>query len=297
VSAPREEQSLFRKVLFSAGKTAAGMPRWAVRTVRAALEDQWNYIILTPQGLYRQFVFAKRSRRFHSYVIRSDIDYSVLRQVFEEEQYRLDEGRGPEIVDLYQRYVAEGITPLVVDCGANIGLSTDYFAQHFPAARIVAIEPDHGNIVLARRNCTNDKVELLEAGIASRDGRGAVSDPGIGEWGFRTRRDDEGTLALVSVNNVLARYPDAAPLLIKIDIEGFEDELFSKNTGWIDRFPLLIIELHDWMLPRTANSGNFLKTIAAMDRDFTYRGENIFSFANSVLDKPAASLHHEALGA
>ena len=37
--------------------------------------------------------------------------------------------------------------------------------------------------------------------------------------------------------------------LIKIDIEGGESELFEKNIEWIEKFPLIIIELHDWMLP------------------------------------------------
>jgi hypothetical protein len=51
-------------------------------------------------------------------------------------------------------------------------------------------------------------------------------------------------------------------------------------TSWIDRFPLLVIELHDWLLPGQSTSRNFLREIALRDRDFVYRGENIFSIAN-----------------
>ena len=58
--------------------------------------------------------------------------------------------------------------------------------------------------------------------------------------------------------------------ITKIDIEGFEDDLFSSNTDWIDDCLLLIIELHDWMMPKTANSNNFLKAISAKKRDFVY---------------------------
>jgi hypothetical protein len=45
---------------------------------------------------------------------------------------------------------------------------------------------------------------------------------------------------------------------------------------------VLVIELHDWMLPRAANSGPFLREIAVRDRDFVYHGENIFSISNQL---------------
>ena len=38
------------------------------------------------------------------------------------------------------------------------------------------------------------------------------------------------------------------PFLIKLDIEGYENEIFKNNYDWIDKFKVLIIETHDWML-------------------------------------------------
>jgi hypothetical protein len=70
------------------------------------------------------------------------------------------------------------------------------------------------------------------------------------------------------------------PFLCKIDIEGGERELFAEQTGWIDCFPLLVIELHDWLLPGQGVSRHFLREMAVRDRDFVYRGENVFSIAN-----------------
>jgi hypothetical protein len=70
------------------------------------------------------------------------------------------------------------------------------------------------------------------------------------------------------------------PFLVKIDIEGAEQDLFSCNVEWIEKFPILIIELHDWLLPSQGTSRNFLKAIAPLDRDFVFFGENIFSIAN-----------------
>jgi len=70
------------------------------------------------------------------------------------------------------------------------------------------------------------------------------------------------------------------PFIAKIDIEGAEEELFSADTGWVDEFPLLIIELHDGLIPTSASSRNFLRCMAERDRDFVYWGENVFSIAN-----------------
>ena len=74
---------------------------------------------------------------------------------------------------------------------------------------------------------------------------------------------------------------DLLPFIVKIDIEGFEKDLFSANTEWVERFKLLIIETHDWMFPTQANSNNFLKVISKHNRDFVHKGENIFSISNT----------------
>ena len=54
----------------------------------------------------------------------------------------------------------------------------------------------------------------------------------------------------------------------KIDIESFEDDLFARNTEWFDAFPVVVIELHDWLLPGKLTSQNFLKLASQRDRDF-----------------------------
>ncbi len=56
--------------------------------------------------------------------------------------------------------------------------------------------------------------------------------------------------------------------------------MFSGGTDWLDQFYVAAIELHDWMLPGQASSRPFLSAVAALDRDFLFRGENVFSIAN-----------------
>ena len=65
------------------------------------------------------------------------------------------------------------------------------------------------------------------------------------------------------MNKILKNFPKKKfnYLIIKIDIEGFEDELFKKNTEWLDKFKIIIIELHDWMKPYNKKSYNFQRSM------------------------------------
>ncbi len=50
------------------------------------------------------------------------------------------------------------------------------------------------------------------------------------------------------LNMVVLRAVDRNPWIVKVDIEGGEADLFAANTEWVDAVPVIIIELHDWML-------------------------------------------------
>jgi len=52
----------------------------------------------------------------------------------------------------YERIVADGRQPLIIDCGANIGCASVWFATQYPKARILAVEPDPDNFRMLVRN-------------------------------------------------------------------------------------------------------------------------------------------------
>jgi FkbM family methyltransferase len=215
----------------------------------------------------------------------SDLD--VFAQIFVDNDYNLRRfGRYPWICRLFNE-IERGKTPLIVDCGANIGLSSLYFAKNWPSAHVIAVEPDHENFELMRRNVARHaNIQPVEAAVGGEDGQVRIADKGAPEWGRRTERVSgaapDGITGL-SIQSLIAMAPpprEYQPFLIKIDIEGAEKDLFSCNREWIAKFPILIIELHDWMLPGQGTSRNFLEAIAPLDRDFVFYGENIFSIAN-----------------
>src|SRR6266850_1535342 len=130
---------------------------------------------------------------------------------------------------------------------------------------------------------------IIDAALGCEAGRSFLLDPGLSDWGFRTGDKGEYEVDVVTVDQLFDTLDEdkAAPFICKIDIEGGEANLFKRNYSWLARFPLVIIELHDWLLPGEGNSRNFLKAALEFDFDFVYRGENLFCFNNALLKKYA----------
>jgi FkbM family methyltransferase len=227
-------------------------------------------------------------RLFHYRAGTSD---EPVQQIFVQRDYDISRlSRAPDIVAFYQQVVAQGRVPLIIDAGANIGASTLYLADTWPDARVIAIEPDTGNMDLLRGNTDGlSNVSCIHAALAAHTGEMLLIDPGVGHWGFRAFQPNEVSaeatvrehVPALGMDDLLRQFSHRyAPFLCKLDIEGGEKDLFADATGWIDRFPLLVIELHDWFFPRQAASHNFLHEMSVRDRDFVSRGENIFSISN-----------------
>ena len=220
-------------------------------------------------------------------------DQLVMQQIFVQRDYEISRlSRAAELVDFYQQVLAQGHVPLIIDAGANIGASTLYLADSWPEARIIAIEPDTINMELLCRNTDGlPNVTCIHAALTAHTGELLLIDPGIGFWGFRALSASQVSadasvrehIPGLGMEDLLRQFTGRfAPFLCKIDIEGGERDLFADMTDWIDRFPLLVIELHDWFFPRQASSHNFLHEISLRQRDFVYIGENIFSIANQL---------------
>jgi FkbM family methyltransferase len=227
-------------------------------------------------------------------------DQLAVKQVFQDMCYRIDQW--PQGMALLRYYVETSRTqrPLIIDAGANIGAATTFFLNIFRDAFVFAIEPEDQNVQLLILNTVNYKhIFNFPGAIASRDGTLCVTDPGKTDMGFRTWElpaDATGPRARQKVKALspasVVAHPIVAggrPLIFKIDIEGAEAELFGGDTDWMRQFPLIIIELHDWMLPFSGSSRNFLTALAKYDFDVLYRGENIFLFNREILAAYASS--------
>ena len=203
-------------------------------------------------------------------------DYNLRRSV----RYR-------EIESLYLSLSGSGV-PLILDLGANIGLSSLYFCKNWPLAKIVALEPERRNLETLLLNIKGiPSIDAIHAAISSHDGTVRITNPDDDAWGYRTQETAEGGAASIramSVDSVIETIDikdrPLYPFIAKIDIEGFEENLFLKNTDWVRQFPVIAIELHDWMLPGEGSSRNFFKTIANGNWDVVFHGELALCISN-----------------
>jgi|tagenome__1003787_1003787.scaffolds.fasta_scaffold20706913_2 FkbM family methyltransferase len=167
-------------------------------------------------------------------------DFDVFCQVFAHRQYRcLDGVENPG---------------LIIDCGANVGYSAAYFLSRFPTATVIAVEPDPANFQVLQTNVApyGARCTTLSTGVWStpaalvpgdqpfRDGR---------EWARTVRaakKGEQATMTAVDIGTLLSGSGADRISILKVDIEGSETEVFSKNyEGWIGKVDNLVIEIHD----------------------------------------------------
>lgn len=135
---------------------------------------------------------------------------------------------------------------LILDAGANIGCTAVFLANTYPGARIVAVEPDAGNAALARKNCaTYPQVELVEGAVWPRPMMLEIENPGGESWAFRMREKPRDAGGGGMKGLTIDELTGGAPIdLLKVDIEGGEEQLFTQETGWLSRVGAMLIELH-----------------------------------------------------
>lgn len=162
--------------------------------------------------------------------------------------YRLNRGdiQGVREVWLDQAYRLPFDLPptVVIDLGANIGLTSLFFAQNYGSDAVVAVEPDSSNARLARANLSRNGVsgEVVEAAVGARDGSARFQVARESNLGRLSGIGPE--VPVVSMPSLLARTPDGFADLVKVDIEGAEEQVLSGDLGWLDRIGSMIVEFH-----------------------------------------------------
>lgn len=145
---------------------------------------------------------------------------------------------------------------LVLDLGANIGVAAALLAERFPAATVIAVEPDPGNFGLLRTNAApfGERIRCVQACIAATR-RAVMLDRTAYEgepWAFAMSSapvapGEAQTVPAIPIDDLLADAgidPSTPIDLFKCDIEGAEREVFESCAGWIGRVRVMVVELH-----------------------------------------------------
>ena len=165
-------------------------------------------------------------------------DLTVLAQVLIVKEYACGFLKPPEVI---------------VDGGANIGLTSIFYANAFPEAKILAVEPEDSNCRLLEQNTSPYKnVIPVRAALWNECGEVKLVDYGGRHYGFQTignlasgKGATLGNVPATTIAALMKEYSVSYIDLLKIDIEGSEKELFVAPAPWIENVGVIAIELHD----------------------------------------------------
>jgi FkbM family methyltransferase len=138
---------------------------------------------------------------------------------------------------------------LILDVGANAGFASVYFANRYPQARILAVEPDPSNVELLRRNvAAYPQVEVVHGAVWFESTTLGLDDRGD-KSGIQVRAEAGGDVRALTIDELLALANSSRVDILKLDVEGAEKELFEHNPAWLANVGVLMIELHDRFKP------------------------------------------------
>jgi FkbM family methyltransferase len=183
--------------------------------------------------------------RFKRLIIRNNTsDHFVFRDIFLFKEFKLPVTSNPK---------------LIIDTGAYIGLSSLYYSLQFPNAKIIAVEPESSNFQILTTNTElHPNIQRINAGIWSKNTRLKIVDSQSEKWAFTvTEADESDTEAIkaVTIDEILTDSGFEQIDILKIDIEGSEKEIFSRNSeNWLKKVKIIVLELHDRLIPGCSDS-------------------------------------------
>ena len=159
-------------------------------------------------------------------------DQCAYSEVFLSSSYRVDPAIAPGVV---------------VDAGANVGYASVLFAETWPGARIIALEPDESNYQLLVRNTRSyGNVEPVKAALWGEPVALRIENPQDPKWMLRvTSTEGIPEFPTLTVSDILIRAKASHIDILKLDIEGAEYNLFTRDPRCLDHVSLLMVELHE----------------------------------------------------
>lgn len=151
---------------------------------------------------------------------------------------------------------------VIVDAGGYIGTSALALARMFPHAQIVTIEPSIENFAVLRRNVAEwSNIRVVAGALAATDDRVAtLRSRGTDQWGYTCVENPSDCRDPLDIEEVQCYSLSGLDIcvenvgLIKLDIKGYEKELFEGSGNLLDKAQVILVELHDRIVPGCSES-------------------------------------------
>lgn len=182
-----------------------------------------NYIEGNTELFGNQIIFSNPFWFLHS-----------LEEIFVEEVYR---------------FKASSESHLIVDCGANIGLSVIYLKKLFPNSKILALEPDKKIFEQLSYNVKSfgysDSTEVIQAAAwINNENLNFISEGSVGGR-ISEQSADNNNITSVKALRLKSIIEDKGKIFfLKIDIEGAEYDVLKDIKDSLSNVENLFVEFH-----------------------------------------------------
>jgi FkbM family methyltransferase len=172
-------------------------------------------------------------------------DFFVLNQIFADKQYNP------------YHYVEN--PKVIIDGGANVGMSSIYFNSLFPEAKIFSFEPDTNNFIMLNRNLGNLKnIKTFQKGLWGKSAKIYLNIiSGYVDF-YVTEEKTPKTIAeidCISIADLMTSEQLDSIDILKLDIEGAEKIIFETDPEkWLPKVGCIMIETHDRMTPNSSKA-------------------------------------------
>jgi len=164
----------------------------------------------------------------------------------------------------YYYFRARKDAPVILDCGANVGMASLYFKWLYPKALVRAFEPDPTTFRLLKQNIAQNNLDIETHNCALWDREGDLD--------FYVDSNSPGSLLMSADGSRLNGEPIKVPArrlsefiegdvdFLKLDVEGAEHRILSDlvQSGKIGAIRQMLVEYHHRIGQRQSCLAEFL---------------------------------------
>ncbi len=144
-------------------------------------------------------------------------------------------------VDQSYKFNPKNSSPVIIDCGSNIGLSALYYHQQYPNAKVYCIEADSNIAGILKENLSANNCNAEVIAKAAWIHNNGVSFSSEGSDSGSVGNGDV-TIPSLDLNEFLTQFPEID--FLKIDIEGAENIVIPHCAEALKKVNTLFLEYH-----------------------------------------------------
>ncbi len=148
--------------------------------------------------------------------------------------------------DVFEHLIQQGFNPAtVIDVGAAFG--TDALYINFPGSKHILVEPLKEYEKYLKEICSRYNAEYILAAAASNAGKAEIGVSEDLEGSSLLITDDENIkkreVPLITIDNICKERNVKGPILLKIDVQGFELQVLEGSKSILEDTEVIILEV------------------------------------------------------